>query len=302
VFDRGLSYFSVAGAVTVARFQTVDPKTFESGSSMNRSISLNSRSLATCPALFGPALFVVTLFVAAILTFGSAVLASEANKRPRAVLELYTSQGCNSCPPADKLLGRYAKDKDVVALTFNVPYWDYLGWKDTLALPENEDRQRDYARARGDGAVYTPQVVINGRRHAVGSARFQIERAMSADDPSGALPVALEVHLDGDTLMVEAAAAPDGLKDPKATLWLVTYSRTATVPIKRGENRGATITYTNVVRNIRPIGMWKGKRLHLDLPRATLAKRGIDGCAVLLQREKNGRPGAILGAGMVAMK
>lgn len=256
---------------------------------MNQMLRLKTNTLAT-------ALLIAT---AGMVSLGGAQ-AGDTVKRPKAVLELYTSQGCNYCPRADALLGKYAGKPGYIALTLNVPYWDYLGWKDTLAAPANEDRQRDYARLRGDGQVYTPQIVVNGRRHVVGNNNFAVQSAIETDrENHGPLPVGVDVKIEADTVSVDVGDAPEGLKDPNATLWLVSFSRSETVPIGRGENRGATITYTNVVRDIRPIDMWKGKRLHVDLPRSTLSKRGVDGCAVLLQREKNGRPGAIIGAGLI---
>ena len=107
---------------------------------------------------------------------GVAAGAAPALATTKAVIELFTSQGCSSCPPADALLGEYAKRDDVLALSFPVDYWDYLGWKDTLASHENTERQRAYAAARGDRQVYTPQVVVNGVEHMVGSTRAQDRR------------------------------------------------------------------------------------------------------------------------------
>src|SRR5215468_7884684 len=105
----------------------------------------------------------------ALLAAVAAFATTEASAEPRAVIELFTSQGCSSCPPADKLLGELARDPSIVALSLPIDYWDYIGWKDTLAKPRHTARQRSYAKSRGDGEVYTPQVVINGVARAVGS-------------------------------------------------------------------------------------------------------------------------------------
>src|SRR5690349_10040932 len=119
---------------------------------------------------------------------------------PRAVIELFTSQGCSSCPPADKLIGEYARDPSVVALSLAVDYWDYLGWKDTLAMSGHSNRQRAYAKTRGDRQVYTPQAVIDGAQHALGSDKAAIDRAIRQVHDQGArdqdAPLALPVKLE----------------------------------------------------------------------------------------------------------
>src|SRR5436309_92519 len=112
-----------------------------------------------------------------------------AHAEPRAVIELFTSQGCSSCPPADQLLGELTNDSSLVAVSVPVDYWDYLGWKDTLADPHNTARQKAYAHARGDGQVYTPQVVVNGALHALGSDKLAIERAIAESRKNGGKPV-----------------------------------------------------------------------------------------------------------------
>src|SRR5262249_17833856 len=120
-----------------------------------------------------PARFFVLAAAAAVTLAAPPALAD-----PRAVLELFTSQGCSSCPAADKLLGELARDPSLGALSLPIDYWDYIGWKDTLAKPRHTARQRSYAKSRGDGEVYTPQVVINGVARAVGSEKDQIEKAI----------------------------------------------------------------------------------------------------------------------------
>ena len=215
------------------------------------------------------------------------------------MIELFTSQGCSSCPPADKLLGEYAARDDVLALSFNVDYWDYLGWKDTLASPDNTERQRDYARARGDGQVYTPQVVVDGRVHVVGSNQSAIAAELNKAGPLR-VPISLSATGDTVTATVGKAAAADA---PHATLWLVMYDRSVTVPIGRGENTGHTITYNNVVSKLRPVEMWKGEAMSVDLPKSEMVQVKADRCAVILQTETaDGLPGPIVGAATLDMK
>jgi hypothetical protein len=214
---------------------------------------------------------------------------------PRAVVELFTSQGCSSCPPADALFEKLGQDPSLVTLSFPVDYWDYLGWKDTFAKPDYSARQRDYAAARGDRAVYTPQAVINGREHIVGSDGEGIAEAVNADSAHGALPVSLKIEMQGDALVARIGAARD-LRETKATVWLVKFSRIETVNIGRGENTGHSVTYSHVVKEMQPIGMWKGEEKTLELPRRPLTGSSNCGYALLLQTSIDGKPGPILGA------
>jgi hypothetical protein len=213
------------------------------------------------------------------------------------VIELFTSQGCSSCPSADALLEGYAKRPDVLALSFSVDYWDYLGWKDTLASAKFTKRQRVYAQARGDGQVYTPQMVINGTSHVVGSNKSAIDAAMVTATSSAATElVSLKLQAQGQHLVIECEgkAANGAAKD--ATLWLVHVTRRVDVPIKRGENSGKTITYHNVVREMTPIGMWSGQPLTVKLERHAITQPGGELYAVLLQQ---GQAGPIIGAATI---
>jgi hypothetical protein len=235
----------------------------------------------------------------AVAVFGALAFASALPAHAdgaKAVVELFTSQGCSSCPAADKLLAEYAKRDDVLALSYNVDYWDYLGWKDTLATRDFSQRQRDYSAARGDGDVYTPQAVIDGRHHVAGSVRSEIDGALAAN--SGGLSVPIAMAPKGDAVTVSVGASPSDM--PHATLWLVLYDKAVTVPIGRGENSGKTITYTNVVRKMRPIAMWTGAAMSVDLPKSEMEHAKADSAAVLLQTEvKDGLPGPILGAATI---
>jgi hypothetical protein len=227
------------------------------------------------------------------LAAGSALPAHAADTK--SVIELFTSQGCSSCPAADRLLATYANRNDVLALSYNVDYWDYLGWKDTLASHDFSQRQRDYSSARGDGEVYTPQAVIDGRTHVAGSLKNDIDQALVAN---GGLSVPIDLSTTPDAVTVHIGAAPSDM--PHATLWLVMYDSTVTVPIDRGENSGKTITYTNVVRKMRPIAMWTGASMSVALAKSEIEHAKADRCAVLLQTElKDGLPGPILGAATI---
>lgn len=215
---------------------------------------------------------------------------AQAQSRPKSVVELFTSQGCSSCPPADALLEKYAARDDVIALSLPVDYWDYLGWKDTLASPIYSKRQRDYARTRGDRQVYTPQVVINGVAHAVGSDKRTIDRQISRTGKSQARTrVRVKLRPEGDRVVIETGAAPDGLGNASGTIWLALVKKSAKVAIQRGENRGRKITYFNVVRELKSIGEWRGKATTLKVAKMDLKRFGADGCVVLLQEGKTGR-------------
>lgn len=202
---------------------------------------------------------------------------------PRHVVELFTSQGCSSCPPADALLRQLSADDRVLALGFHVDYWDQLGWKDTLGSPAYSARQRDYAVRRGDDRVYTPQAVVDGGGHAVGSNAAAVSALMEA-------PLGVDVALDR-----KAGRVAVGAGQGRGTLYRVDYTRAASVPIARGENRGRTVQYVNAVRGMTALGSWDGRPARFDLGRCAAAK-GADTCAVILQAGGAGQPGAILGA------
>ena len=226
-----------------------------------------------------------------------AVAAQEAAARPiTAIIELFTSQGCSSCPPADALLKTYADTSGVLALSLPVDYWDYIGWKDTLASPKNTERQRSYVKSFGRGPVYTPQAVINGVTDVVGSDQAAIDRAIMKSSrllEDRRVPVGF--RRQSSSLIVETGAGPDGAGLKEATIWLVVMKKSADVNIKRGENSGKTISYVNVVREMTPIGVWNGKPGVLQLTMAAVMDPETEDSAVLLQEGANGT-GAIVGA------
>jgi len=234
------------------------------------------------------------------LAAGAAAAGALAPARAKApvrpvVLELFTSQGCSSSPPADALLGELSGRPGVLALSFNVDYWDYLGWRDTLGSPECTRRQRDYAQRRGDGHVYTPQMVINGSEQMVGSDRAGLLDAVArqaARDRSDLVEVSLASG--GRAISIEVAAAPKQALRQEATIWVATLVPRAVVAIGRGENAGRTFTYTNVVSKLVPAGLWRGRQMRLSLPRPAIISEGTF-CIALLQADGTG---PILGAAM----
>ncbi len=246
-------------------------------------------------------LVVAATSVAAALA-GSASVASAGKvsdmpARNVTVVELFTSQGCSSCPTADALLETYAGRPDLVALTFPVDYWDYLGWKDTLASPKFSARQRAYAKARGDGRVYTPQVVVNGLKHALGSSATDIDHAIGVTTPKiEPIRVGVRVVSKDEHLIINLEAARDSAKATEATIWLALVQRKVEVKIKRGENHGRTVVYHNVVREWMPVGMWNGEGATIKLAHHAVKQSGADGCAIVLQ---HGDAGPIIGAAML---
>jgi hypothetical protein len=180
-----------------------------------------------------------------------------------------------------------------------VDYWDYLGWKDTLADPRNTARQKAYAHARGDGQVYTPQVVVNGSLHALGSDKAAIELAIAASRKNGAMSLLPTLAVANGRLDV---SVPDVMNPGTgAEVWLFGLVKAATIAIGRGENKGRTITYHNVVRRWIKLGDWTGKANSWSIPVQTLKGANIDEAAVLVQSGTIEKPKAILGATLAAI-
>jgi len=228
-------------------------------------------------------------------------VAPEANAEPRAVVELFTSQGCSSCPPADALLGKLAHDPNVIALTLAIDYWDYIGWKDTLAIPGHANRQKAYSKMRGDRGVYTPQVIVNGSTQALGSDQAEIERAIGqSHHASATLSVPVSIKVADGRLTVDAPAGKG--TDEHAEVWLCPVSSAVPVAIGRGENHGRTITYHNAVRRWIRLGEWNGAAASWSISLKDLKSEGADKAAVLLQSGSATRPGPMLGAAMTALQ
>lgn len=252
------------------------------------STRMAARLLRSGPTLAG-------LAVIAGLCAAGATGAAAAGQ-PKKIVELFTSQGCSSCPPADHLAERLvSEDSSVLTVVMPVDYWDYLGWKDTLASPVHSQRQRAYAARRGDRSVYTPQMVINGEEHVVGSRERDVRAALARTDPFTA-----SVDLKISDMVVQATV--DGSLPPggrMATVYFLRIRDEATVEIGRGENAGRKIRYVNVVEALQPIGMWSGGRETFRMPKSKLMLKGDARCAVLVQMEDQDGPGAIVGAALL---
>lgn len=227
------------------------------------------------------------LFMLAAAPAGAIEIRSEANT----VVELFTSQGCSSCPDADRLLAELGTREDIVALGYHIDYWDYIGWEDTFALPANTELQEAYAQSWGKTRIYTPQMVINGQNAVVGSDPIEAENAIQA--AHAPLPVSLTANgIDSVTL----EAPPDATLS-SAVVWIVTYRDRAEVEIERGENSGRALAYTHIVTGRQAIGMWEPDQgAEIVIPLEEILGTHSDGAAVIVQ-EKNGEwPGRILGA------
>lgn len=241
--------------------------------------------------LFRPLFRALALLVFA-LSAGSPALAGQFREGPKAVLELFTSQGCSSCPAADAMLDELGQRDDVIALAYHVDYWDYIGWEDTFGAKEYSQRQRDYASAWGSSRIFTPQLVVNGECGVVGNKRNKVDAALA--DAKLSLDIKLT---DGGNDMLDVSIAGSTAATGEAVVWLVTYIDRAEVEIGRGENEGRTVDYTHIVTGRQVLGQWDpvgGATLQLKL--AEVLTGPSDGAAILVQQDKGGLPGPILGA------
>lgn len=224
-----------------------------------------------------------SVLVASALSVGFGAAAGAEN-RP-VVLELFTSEGCSSCPPAEVIVNELARRPDVLPLSFHVDYWDGLGWRDRFSLASATERQRGYARTLRRSSVYTPQVVIDGSRDIVGSQRAAVTEAVSGRREG----VATSVSVSGGTIQIHVGAGSDAAS---ADVLLVGYLREATTPISRGENSGRTLKESNIVLSLYGLGQWNGKPREFQLSVDRLPENATD-VAVLVQ---SAGQGAILGA------
>jgi hypothetical protein len=238
----------------------------------------------------------VSLGVCAIVA-----IARPATAEPRAVVELFTSQGCSSCPPADKLIGELAKDPTLIAVSMPIDYWDYLGWKDTLADARFSARQKAYSLMRGDRDVYTPQVIVNGSFHVIGSDRAGIERAIDVTRESdGVMTVPVSMTVSGKQITVSVAASTEPVTT-HAEVWICSIAKAIPISIGRGENRGRDLTYYNVVRNVLKVGDWSGSAASWTVPLENISREDVDGAAVFVQDGSREQPGPMLGAAYTAL-
>ncbi len=218
---------------------------------------------------------------------------------PKGVVELFTSQGCRSCPPADRAFEQLVRQGDVVALSYHVDYWNYLGWADTLASPENTERQYAYSKAFGRSGVYTPQAILNGREHLKGTDAADIDRRLERLQAEGqGLVVPIRASRHDDQLSISVGAGQG-----KANVVVVYFRQHQTVEVLKGENVGQSLDYWHSVTDVQTVGMWEGKPLDLTLPAKRMGDEKSDGCAILLQAaDESGNPSHIVGATVMMEK
>jgi hypothetical protein len=224
--------------------------------------------------------WVTRLVMAAGLAAGMIGTAA-ADEHP-VLVELFTSQGCSSCPPADDLFREIAQRSDVIALSLHVDYWDYIGWADTFAQPAFTERQKGYAHAAHERMIYTPQMVVGGAVHVAGTKPMRLVEAI---ERMGEAPVAVDLTVRREGTEVQIAAEARQPDPGTMVVQMMRYSPEETVQIGRGENAGRTVTYANVVTELATLGVWDG--------RAPLVMRvTVDGrpdpVVVVLQREGHG--------------
>jgi hypothetical protein len=206
------------------------------------------------------------------------------------VVELFTSEGCSSCPPADALLGELAKRPGIIALAYHVDYWDDGGWQDRFSIPEATQRQRGYVRRLSQAGAFTPQIVVSGDTSLVGSNRTEVEHAVKGDRDS----LRLSLAKDGDTLYIHFLEAWREAMD----VYLVGYLKEATATIDSGENAHRTLKHFNVVRSFKRLGTWNGRPQRMVVSLAELP-RDASVVAVILQRKNQG---AVAGAATLALR
>lgn len=201
-----------------------------------------------------------------------------AESREGVVVELYTSQGCASCPPADEFFATLADEPGVIPLALHVDYWDYIGWSDTFAQPGFTLRQKSYARAAGERMIYTPQVIVGGRARVVGAETAEVQAAIDAGQAAHST-VRLWLERQGDVLIIRAEAVPP-LTEP-VLVQLVRYQDQAAVDIGQGENAGLKVEYRNIVTSWDTLGQWDGQApLSINAPAP-----GAEAAVVIVQRE-----------------
>jgi len=214
---------------------------------------------------------------------------AEAGEQDLTVIELFTSEGCSSCPPADTFVGELADRDDILALSLHVDYWDYIGWKDRFADARYTKRQRKYARQFALRYVYTPQVVVDGSYQSVGSDRREIFDAVGKSKSLKKIPIKLKNSPDG--MVLDLASTDVG----PVNVYSIFYDRYQESNVRRGENSGRKLVHANVVRDMTRIATWQGKPVRLSIP---ASPNGGDVCAVILQSASTGQ---IIGAARLAL-
>lgn len=242
--------------------------------------------------------FVLLTLLGALAGASLAPPGAGAGERALTVVELFTSQGCSSCPPADEYLGALAERDDLIALSFHVDYWDYIGWKDPFAKSAHTERQRQYRDFFGIRYVYTPQMIVQGAFQTTGSKRDEVAERIEKAKALPRLEVALAREADGIAVRV-APAEPSGVKAEDAAVWFVAFDDRHQTAVKRGENKGRQIVNRNVVRRFDLVGTWNGAAFATRVVPPARGEPGGGGAAVLVQSLVTGR---ILGAARLALK
>jgi hypothetical protein len=202
------------------------------------------------------------------------------------VVELFTSEGCSSCPPADELLGELTQRQFVLPLSFHVDYWDYIGWKDRFGDPLFTQRQRAYAEAQGSSMVYTPQMIVAGAIDVVGSDRKAVDKALKTAYTRNTMYRVQVARDPQGRVIAQFPEAPIGVP---ATVWLVTYQKSAESEVKAGENSGRSLMTYNVVRSLQKVGMWYGPATEIELKLDPEAKANSpDACAIIANQAEHG--------------
>jgi hypothetical protein len=241
------------------------------------------------------------ILIAAVLATTASVANAPAEEvlrsKPIGVVELFTSQGCSNCPKADRAIEALARRDDVVTVAYHVDYWNYMGWQDTLSAKENTERQYGYAKTLGIKNVFTPQIVLNGVRDTkLTNPDRLIDELGSLSGADEGMPISVSAELSPEEMTISIGDGPVSGID-KADVVVAYFRKHSTVEIQKGENQGKKIVYRNAVGKLETVGIWEGKALTVKLPAALLAKRGFDGCAILLQsHDADNNPGRILGA------
>ncbi|MBC6440686.1 MAG: DUF1223 domain-containing protein [Rhodospirillales bacterium] len=226
-------------------------------------------------------------------TAALAIGAGPASAESPVVVELYTSEGCNSCPPAEEYLFDLRERDNVIALAFHVDYWDYLGWKDRFASEAFTNRQRGYARAMGEPMIYTPQLVVGGAQHVVGSDRRRVDAVI---DHAAQQPAAIAIGMAWSESRALTISIPEADYDGNATIWFARYILDAESDVTSGENAGKHLVHANIVDELTAIGMWNGAAMDIMLPWESIVNANGDhgfGGAIIVQPEGLG---PILGA------
>ena len=218
------------------------------------------------------------------------IMASFAAAAHPVVVELFTSQGCSSCPPADALLGELARKPNIVALAYHVDYWDQLGWKDPFSIPEAAQRQRGYVKRLAKSGAFTPQAVVSGDTSLIGSNRAEMNEALAADRD------ALAIHLSKVGANV-SISLPEAWNEPM-DVHVISYLDHATTKVAGGENAQRSLREVNIVRSFKRVGSWSGKPTKMTVPLASIPKDATS-LAVLLQRPGQG---AVAGAATLKLR